>query len=212
MTTDEAVSALETAFQVEVEYRHGIYNGTTVQQEYIRRAAECLTNKGQKFGIFMVGGPGNGKTTLMKAIQSLVTTLKMKNEYNERMYVVFTTAKEIERLCQENYTGFKRLCDKPLLAIDDFGAENVDVKVYGNVPLLRFRLLGCGIGTSILALCDAFAEDVIPIGVYAAPLLVEARRFFCGYWPRLKRQVGFRTLDNGVAYGVQVNVIPVRPA
>lgn len=133
MTTDEAVSALETAFQVEVEYRHGIYNGTTVQQEYIRRAAECLTNKGQKFGIFMVGGPGNGKTTLMKAIQSLVTTLKLKNEYNERMYVVFTTAKEIERLCQENYTGFKRLCDKPLLAIDDFGAENVDVKVYGNV-------------------------------------------------------------------------------
>ncbi len=91
-----------------------------------------------------MGGVGNGKTSLVKAIQSLVSLFDLRDDYNDRISVIFKTAKDIVRLGKDDYQAFVRLRSCPMLIIDDLGEEAVDVLDYGNVinpiiDMLSFR-------------------------------------------------------------------------
>lgn len=115
-----------------MEYRHQAFRESPFLHGYISRAASFLT-EGKRFGLLICGVPGNGKTTLMRSVASLINVFDIKDSYDERLYVRFVSAKEIVRMAKENYIGFKKLCMAPALAIDDFGEEPVEVLDYGNV-------------------------------------------------------------------------------
>lgn len=131
--TDEQVrDMLTAAVMAEVAYRHQSYRVSSEMDSYIEQAAQWL--KGQdKFGLLMCGVPGNGKTTLMRAIQSLFGILDLKDDYNNHLGLVIVDAREIARINKDNYELYKIYCNKPMLGIDDLGLEPTEVLDYGNV-------------------------------------------------------------------------------
>lgn len=142
--TDEQIKDMLTAAVIaEVSYRHQVYRESKEMNSYIAQAAQWL--KGQdKFGLLMCGVPGNGKTTLMRAIQSLLSVLDLKDDNNQSIGVIMIDAREIARLNKDNYDTFKHYRQRPMLAIDDLGLEPTEVMDYGNVlnpviDLLSYR-------------------------------------------------------------------------
>ena len=143
MSEDEAYAYLLAAMMAEVEYRHRRFNKNPELENQIAKAARWLT-KQDRFGILLCGVPGNGKTTLMLAIRSLINYLDMKDAYNESMTVFRIDAREIARLNKDDFAKFEKIRSKKMLAIDDMGLEPAEVMDYGNilnpvVDLLSYR-------------------------------------------------------------------------
>lgn len=132
LTKQQAEELLLVCVQHEVEYRHQTFRLTPLLQSYISRAASFLT-EGKRFGLLVCGVPGNGKTTLMRSVASLINAFDLQNSYGTSLFVRFVSAKDIVRTAKQNYGDFKKLCEAPALAIDDFGEEPVEVLDYGNV-------------------------------------------------------------------------------
>lgn len=102
-------------------------------QGYILQAAQWLT-AGRKFGLIIMGTTGNGKTTLMRAICRLVDLVGFRGAEGRALAFDIMTAKDVIRWRKEKtWEVFRERCTTPLLAIDDFGEEAVDVLDYGNV-------------------------------------------------------------------------------
>lgn len=134
---------LSASYMAEVEYRHRRFNPNPELENQIAKAARWLT-KQDRFGILLCGVPGNGKTTLMLAIRSLINYLDMKDAYNESMTVFRIDAREIARLNKDDFAKFEKIRSKKMLAIDDMGLEPAEVMDYGNilnpvVDLLSYR-------------------------------------------------------------------------
>ena len=102
-------------------------------RDSIARVAEFLTADSPKFGLMLMGLCGNGKTTLVKALQSILWHLCLRNGSGEKMQMSFYTAKALARMFAEGGTDFEAsVCLLPMLAIDDLGNEPKQVMVYGN--------------------------------------------------------------------------------
>lgn len=137
---EETVRALTAAVEVEVAYRRMKYVETAAGRTCIETAARWLTGEG-RFGLMLMGLPGNGKTTLMRAIASLINLYEPKNQYGDRLSVRTVAATELARINRDDYKQFKRLCSEPMLAIDDLGQEPNTVLDYGNVVTPAVDLL-----------------------------------------------------------------------
>lgn len=92
----------------------------------------------------MCGVPGNGKTTLMRAIQNLINYFNLKDDYGTSIGVSLRDVKDIVRMNKDDYNGFVKFRNTPMLAIDDLGLEPTEVLDYGNVlnpiiDLLSYR-------------------------------------------------------------------------
>ena len=72
MSEEQAYEYLLATYIMEVQlrYRRFVYNGFIETQ--IKQVAKCLTASSEKFGIVLCGGCGNGKTTMLKALQKMV--------------------------------------------------------------------------------------------------------------------------------------------
>lgn len=132
LTYEQTVDALQAAVRAEVEYRHLPFKDSHMLGEYIEQAARWLKEQ-KKFGLLLCGMPGNGKTTLMKAICSLIGWLETENDYNERRYVRQIDSREIARLAKDAYDSFVKVRNFDMLAIDDLGLEPAEVLDYGNI-------------------------------------------------------------------------------
>ena len=128
----QVIEMLTASVQAEVEYRHRLFEDNPQMREQIAKAARWLINQ-DKFGLLMCGVCGNGKSTLMLAIRSLINFIDMTDNYNERMSVYLTDAREIARLNKDDYAAFRKVCAKPMIAIDDMGLEPTEVLDYGNI-------------------------------------------------------------------------------
>lgn len=127
VTNEQASALIQAAYAAEVEARHGKLVLDEHTAQHIGQAADALTG-GDKFGIAFCGEVGNGKTTLMSAICNLVGYLYGNEEISFRK--VNATGIASKYGCGGD---FMRLCEEPLLAIDDLGCEPVEVMSYGNV-------------------------------------------------------------------------------
>lgn len=133
--TEQTVDLLMTAVQAEVSYRHGTLQKTQELNEVISEAAKWLTGnvESHKCGLLLCGRCGNGKTTLMRAIESVIDVFDLKSEYGKFLYVKRCTAKDIVLSAKTSHEAFIEVCRTPLLGVDDLGNEPAEVMDYGNV-------------------------------------------------------------------------------
>ena len=141
MLEEQAYEYLLAAYIMEVQlrYRKFIYNGFV--EEQLKQVANCLTANTAKFGIVLCGGCGNGKTTMLKALQNLVRRLKILKPnllpnagHSSDNYYSFTivNAMHIVQFRKTDYNKFCKLAEADMLGIDDIGTEPAKVQDYGN--------------------------------------------------------------------------------
>lgn len=122
------------AIKVEVVYRHKEFVTNDELEAQVRCLSAFLTQENSKFGILLAGGCGNGKTTIIKALQNLINALRIPTPYNDKEYAMrIIDAKSLVATCKSNYEDWKRLIYQDLLAIDDLGTEPREVMDYGNI-------------------------------------------------------------------------------
>lgn len=145
MTVDEAEQYIRGAFEAQVELRGGTVEYDDMTTKNLRLVAETLAGDGHKFGLLLAGTCGNGKTTTMRAVQSVVKLLNNTyyNRSDMRIGNRLLEAKEITQLSDKDgqLTVYKTV---PVLFLDDLGREPTEVLKYGNVTspiteLLEYR-------------------------------------------------------------------------
>lgn len=145
MTVDEAEAYIRGAFEAQVELRGGEVQYDEMTNKNLRLVAETLAGDSHKFGLLLAGTCGNGKTTTMRAVQSVVKLLNNTyyNRSGQRIGNRLLEAKEITGLSDKDgqLTVYKTV---PVLFLDDLGREPTEVLKYGNVTspiteLLEYR-------------------------------------------------------------------------
>ena len=109
-------------------------------EDNIRKVAAFLTGDSSKFGLIFLGTSGNGKTTLLKAIQQSMNFLSKQGMCDEGVVIVDAKDAAGVRDAKERHT----MRSRPILAIEDMGREPTEVLDYGNVlnpiiDLLEYR-------------------------------------------------------------------------
>ncbi len=104
--------------------------------------AELLTSENARFGIMLSGKYGNGKTTLLYALQNLMAELsdmkffkRFDQKYGYETYIKtlnIIEARELTELARDP-KAFLKLKKEPYLAIDDLGREPKEIIHYGSV-------------------------------------------------------------------------------
>ena len=107
-TFEQTKDMLTACVMAEVAFRHQEYKKNQDMESYIDRTARWL-NDGGTFGLLLCGVPGNGKTTLMRAIQTLVNMIDIKNIYDQPVAMITVDAREITRLNRDSYDQFKAI-------------------------------------------------------------------------------------------------------
>lgn len=143
LTLEQTIQALNAALRAEVQYRHQAFKESATLTEYINQVARWLVNQ-DKFGLLLCGTCGNGKSTMMRAIQALINFCDLKDDYNNTLAVRLYDAREIARMQKDSYEAYKQIRNYPMLAIDDLGLEPTEVLDYGNIlspviDLLSYR-------------------------------------------------------------------------
>ena len=108
---------------------------TDALSEQIDRMAAWLAGDSSKFAAVLCGGCGNGKTTLVKAFQNLLSYLNIPvpDGHGKTYGMRICDAREIAGIARTDYPAFLTLARMPMLAIDDVGIEPLEVMEYGNV-------------------------------------------------------------------------------
>lgn len=164
LSQKQAEDLLMTAYKVQVENRNMSFIDDHKTNDNISKVAKHLVNP-KKFGLMLCGTCGNGKTTLMYAIQSATAMLSKAgafnvkilekektmsgeyvdrwNEYENKISINIIHVKEIIAKSKD-FHDMENLKNKPYLGIDDMGVEPKEVLDYGNVcnpvlELLEYR-------------------------------------------------------------------------
>ncbi len=137
LTAEQAEKALAIAYEAEVKSRHRGYVPNKDTQANIRKVAEFLTaSERSEFGMLLCGTCGNGKTTTVLALQSVIGHLNAAGlfEAGGRNYLQIIDAKDVARAAKD-FEGFRNVCNEKLLAIEDIGREPTEVVDYGNIVM-----------------------------------------------------------------------------
>lgn len=133
MTEEQAADLLTAAYMAEVEFRHRQFVCDAGTKEHISRLARFLTSESPKFGITFCGLCGNGKTTLLYALQSSINLLNRSGAFGDmKTGLVIVDAKEVAHYAKD-YQRFRELKDRAMIAIEDMGREATEVLDFGNV-------------------------------------------------------------------------------
>ena len=134
MPEEEAYAWLLASIMAEVEYRHRTFYSNEHLEKQLHEMAHWLTSPSSHFGMMLCGGCGNGKSTMLKAIQQLLNSLHIPKPDNDGTYgIQIVDAKYIAHLCKNNHEAYRKLISVDMLGIDDLGTEPSEVMDYGNV-------------------------------------------------------------------------------
>ena len=142
--------ALLMAYEAEVQQRGGTMANETGVGNLLKPIAEWLVNPNGKYGLLLYGGVGTGKTTALYALRRVINAAcQAERDDNTLMgygkdVIEVVKAKEIVEAYTGNPMHFSNMKHTDLLAIDELGVENVDVRNYGNsnepiIDLLSYR-------------------------------------------------------------------------
>ena len=125
-TRQQAIDLLRACYTAEVESRHRTCVMDEATEGHIFRLASWLTDlTDTHFGVMFIGGVGNGKTTLLRALQRGYWWMMQDEscDYQTEYRLDIVNAKE---LGDTNKTWQK-------LGIDELGIEPIEVQQYGNI-------------------------------------------------------------------------------
>lgn len=143
----EAAEMIELAVQAEVKNHRRAYHDVQDLHAHIQKIAEFFTCETDNYGILLCGGVGNGKTTMMKALQRLINSLEIRIMHNtsfDTLGMPTISAKDLCRMIRTDSNSYIRFRDEIMLGIDDLGEEEIVMKDYGNsvtpvIDILSYR-------------------------------------------------------------------------
>lgn len=147
MPTEEAALYIEAALQVEVEKRGRTFGDSDELQGHIVQIARMFTEPTTKFGILLCGGVGNGKSSMMYALQNLIKSLKIPLNGNttfDTWGMRVESAKFIYNQVKVDSQEYRQIQIANMLGIDDLGEEETTLINYGNrvtpvIDLISYR-------------------------------------------------------------------------
>ena len=137
MTEEDALNLLAAHYGSVVEYRHGTprFDNNTV--EGLKALAKYITQDKPKFGVMFCGTCGNGKTTLLYALQSAINYLDKRGHFSFLSEYFSVGMRIVDAMdiviMAKDLNSIRNLRDRSMLAIDDLGKEPTEVLDYGNV-------------------------------------------------------------------------------
>lgn len=133
----DAYLMLYKLYQEEVLERYGDFISDDNTKEVVAKVIQHLTQPYPQSGMMLCGVPGNGKTTLAKAILKMARQLNSKGgfdymgEYFEFGWRFITATEVCEYYKNQEDSQILKLKNIPLLVIDDLGEEPCEVLSFG---------------------------------------------------------------------------------
>ncbi len=140
-TTEDAYQLIGAFYNAEVERRGRKCEFGDFTLDKIWQVAKILTSTNPKFGIIFTGQVGNGKTTLLHAVNSAAMYLADRGDIDSANYgyqyksdfgMAFFNAKQLVQIAKTDWKRLETISKKPMLAIDELGEEPTTVLEYGN--------------------------------------------------------------------------------
>lgn len=125
---------LSICYQKEVGNRRIKFMDDQDTKAKIEKTAKWITGDNYKVGLMVYGGVGNGKTTLLRAINDLLSSMySNRKRWDDNLAIEYVTAIEIFNITKsDDQSRYKRIKDSDVLFIDDLGVEPTTAKVWGN--------------------------------------------------------------------------------
>ena len=147
MPVDDATLYIEAALRVEVEKRGNTFGDSDELQSHIVQIARMFTEPTTKYGILLCGGVGNGKSSMMYALQNLIKSLEIPNNGNttfDTWGMRVESAKFIYNQVKVDSQMYRQIQNANMLGIDDLGEEETTLMNYGNrvtpvIDLISYR-------------------------------------------------------------------------
>lgn len=134
-TEAQAIDLLTAAYRSEVAFRGREYIDDANIRKHIASLGKFMTCESGQFGILMCGTYGNGKTTLLYALRSVVSMLA-SGDYlpDNHLALRIYDARMITKLYRDRDPQvFEEVCRQKLLGIEDMGKEPTESLDYGNI-------------------------------------------------------------------------------
>lgn len=123
---------MTAAYMAEVELRGREFRADKGTADNISAVAEFLMAEGRKeFGMMMCGTCGNGKTTMVYALQNLINYLDERNIVRGGLLIL--DAKDISGMTKDKPMFNRNIRGVSMMAVEDMGREPVEVMDFGNV-------------------------------------------------------------------------------
>lgn len=140
LSFEKTCEELLAAVMVDVDRRQRNFVFGENLDAQISQMAKWLTTDSPKFTLLLCGQCGNGKTTLLRAFQSVLNRYRFKDYYNHDYYgIEIINAIDLANMCRDSHPRFVQKMDVELLGVDDLGVEPREIMVYGNTehPLIQ---------------------------------------------------------------------------
>lgn len=139
----DAEKLLQAAYLKEVGTRQIAFSASPLLKELIAAIAASLTEERGCTGMLFIGTCGSGKTTMLRAIQSMTCFLNERDALRFPDILSVKDSKEIVSVCKSSSNIYAQ-GEIPMLGIDDFGDEPKEITEFGNVrtplvDLLEYR-------------------------------------------------------------------------
>lgn len=142
MSSERAAIELRAAYRAECLFRRRQFQPLPQTLQSIGQLARILTEADPMAGVMLCGLYGNGKTTLLYALENLTQRLVRDGRIG-KCQLLIRRAKEISKAAR-NEEAFRALMQQRMLAVEDLGTEPAEILEYGNVlspvvDLLEYR-------------------------------------------------------------------------
>lgn len=131
-TQQQVTDMLRAAVMAEVSYRNRTFIEPPELTNSIQAIAHWLRIR-PTIGLLICGMPGNGKSTMLKAVTTLVNSLRPTDPIGNNLQIRSVGARDIVEAAAKDGLLYKQYSSTAMLAIDDIGTEPTEIIDYGNI-------------------------------------------------------------------------------